>query len=480
MDMPERQKTMKRDWTLSVCTVVGLAFLSVWSDLVGHGSGFFSSADAVQEIANARVLFLTGLTLSTACYMLVPRTLKSFEAGIGAAVAVLSLAATVLFSFPWLLPFLPTDYLCAACLLVIGVGYGWLVVHLVCQVAYRGDYSTVVMLLAVSLLTKTLLTSLINMYGPPLVHVGAAIVSPVLSFVAVAIAQRALDRSRDTLDLAELPKVQEPDRHVLLVLLILLPVLRALVRGLSKMGYWGSGYEVENIFDGLGFLVVIAMLLFFSRVTLVKEQGSDFITRFLPPFLVILGGFFLLDPQVAHLIGLTSWTSYILTTFVELFSQLFHWALIVLSIRSLSMHPYRVVGIGYSVYGVFSIAYALLLQDKVELSSVLIVFAMYFFIVVMMYLFRSRGKDGSRGDEKRPSKPQSNEDRLVQMAERYGLSPRETEVFVLLAQGRNRTYIQNALFLAEGTVKTHTSRIYQKLGVSNRQDMITLVQNDNQ
>ena len=61
-------------------------------------------------------------------------------------------------------------------------------------------------------------------------------------------------------------------------------------------------------------------------------------------------------------------------------------------------------------------------------------------------------------------------------AESYGLSPRETEVFVLLAQGRNRTYIQNTLFLAEGTVKTHTSRIYQKLGVSNRQDMITLVQ----
>ena len=68
------------------------------------------------------------------------------------------------------------------------------------------------------------------------------------------------------------------------------------------------------------------------------------------------------------------------------------------------------------------------------------------------------------------------EELFCRIAESYGLSPRETEVFVLLAQGRNRTYIQNTLFLAEGTVKTHTSRIYQKLGVSNRQDMITLVQ----
>ena len=260
---------------------------------------------------------------------------------------------------------------------------------------------------------------------------------------------------------------------MLLVLLVLLPVLRALVRGLSKMGYWGSEYEVENIIDGLGFLVVIALMIFFARVTLVEEQGDDMITRFLPPFLVIIGGFFLLDPQVGRLLGLNEWTSYILTTFVELFSQLFHWALIALSIRSLNVHPYRVVGIGYAVYGVFSIAYALLLQDKVELSSVLIVLAMYLFIVVMMLLFRSGRAKGEQPAERKPAAPAGGEELFHRIAEHYGLSPRETEVFVLLAQGRNRTYIQNALFLAEGTVKTHTSRIYQKLGVSNRQDMIT-------
>ena len=53
--MAQRRDMKIRDWTLPVCTVTGLALLSVWSDLVGHGSGFFASADAVQEIANARV-----------------------------------------------------------------------------------------------------------------------------------------------------------------------------------------------------------------------------------------------------------------------------------------------------------------------------------------------------------------------------------------------------------------------------------------
>ena len=475
--MPQLQNMTKRDWMLAACTVVGLAFMSVWSDVGGNGSGFFASADAVQDIANARVLFLAGLTLSTAFYVLAPKALKRFEAPLGIGVATASLAATLLFSFPSLAPLLPVDYLCAGCLFFVGVGYGWLAVHLVCEVAYQGDYGAVVSILAISLLAKTIMTSLFNLHGSAAVQVGAAIVSPVVAFAAVWAGQRLLDRSPETLDLAELPKVQEPDKRVLLVLLVLLPVLRAPVRVLSKLGFWGSGYEVENILNGLGFLIVIALGLFFARVTLVKEQGDDLITRFLPPFMVILGGFFLLDPQVAHLVSITAWTSYLLTTFVELFSQLFHWALIALSIRSLSIHPYRVVGIGYAVYGAFSIAYALLLQNTVELSSVLIVLAMYFFIVVMMLLFRSRRTGAApKADAGATRQPSSDEERLRAIAERYGLSPRETEVFALLAQGRNRTYIQNALFLAEGTVKTHTSRIYQKLGVNNRQDMITLVQ----
>ena len=66
------------------------------------------------------------------------------------------------------------------------------------------------MILAASLIAKTILTSLINMYGPAFAHVAAALVSPVVSFAAVAWAQRALDRSPETLDLAELPKVPSP------------------------------------------------------------------------------------------------------------------------------------------------------------------------------------------------------------------------------------------------------------------------------
>ncbi|MDR2492191.1 MAG: helix-turn-helix transcriptional regulator, partial [Coriobacteriales bacterium] len=66
-------------------------------------------------------------------------------------------------------------------------------------------------------------------------------------------------------------------------------------------------------------------------------------------------------------------------------------------------------------------------------------------------------------------------DHLIALAQENGLSPRETEVFMLLARGRSRSFIQQELVLADGTVKTHISRIYQKLGVSGRQELISLV-----
>ncbi|MEG0323890.1 MAG: helix-turn-helix transcriptional regulator, partial [Raoultibacter sp.] len=56
--------------------------------------------------------------------------------------------------------------------------------------------------------------------------------------------------------------------------------------------------------------------------------------------------------------------------------------------------------------------------------------------------------------------------------------PREKEVFMMLAQGRSRAYISEDLILSEGTIKTHISHIYTKLGVSNRQEMFDVLLED--
>jgi DNA-binding NarL/FixJ family response regulator len=54
------------------------------------------------------------------------------------------------------------------------------------------------------------------------------------------------------------------------------------------------------------------------------------------------------------------------------------------------------------------------------------------------------------------------------------LSPRESEVLVLLADGLGVAAISRQLFVSESTAKTHISKIYEKLGAANRAQAISI------
>ncbi|MER3393762.1 MAG: response regulator transcription factor, partial [Microcella pacifica] len=54
------------------------------------------------------------------------------------------------------------------------------------------------------------------------------------------------------------------------------------------------------------------------------------------------------------------------------------------------------------------------------------------------------------------------------------LTPRETEVLRLVAEGLSNREIGERLFLGEATVKTHLLRTFEKLGVSDRTRAVTL------
>jgi DNA-binding CsgD family transcriptional regulator len=51
------------------------------------------------------------------------------------------------------------------------------------------------------------------------------------------------------------------------------------------------------------------------------------------------------------------------------------------------------------------------------------------------------------------------------LSETFGLSKRETEVMELIARGWTGASISEKLFISENTTRTHTRRIYAKLGV---------------
>lgn len=64
---------------------------------------------------------------------------------------------------------------------------------------------------------------------------------------------------------------------------------------------------------------------------------------------------------------------------------------------------------------------------------------------------------------------------LRELAASYGLSARETEVFLYLARGRSAPFIRDELMVSLNTVSSHIKHIYGKMGIHSRQELIDLV-----
>ena len=67
------------------------------------------------------------------------------------------------------------------------------------------------------------------------------------------------------------------------------------------------------------------------------------------------------------------------------------------------------------------------------------------------------------------------EETLDELAQAWGLTGREREVFGFLAMGRTQPWVAERLSISESTVNSHVRHIYGKAGVNSRQDLLDLV-----
>ena len=56
-----------------------------------------------------------------------------------------------------------------------------------------------------------------------------------------------------------------------------------------------------------------------------------------------------------------------------------------------------------------------------------------------------------------------------------GLTVREVEVLQMLVKGRSKSYIAETLFISENTMRTHSKRIYAKLDIHKKQELLVLI-----
>ena len=120
------------------------------------------------------------------------------------------------------------------------------------------------------------------------------------------------------------------------------------------------------------------------------------------------------------------------------------------------------------------------LVNQGTLDLTLFVFALTLLIIVtLLWMFPEKTLlTTTAGDpyKTQGSKPEGNlESRITFIATSHELTARETEVFALLCRGKNRSSIADELSISRSTAHAHITRIYQKLGVHDQQELIYML-----
>lgn len=99
----------------------------------------------------------------------------------------------------------------------------------------------------------------------------------------------------------------------------------------------------------------------------------------------------------------------------------------------------------------------------------------YGFILVLIFLF-GRAKTGKGQAEIDNQRTSLFLESAEQIAAQNKLTPRETEIFLMIVQGKDRADIREQLVISNDTVKTHVRRIYTKMNIHSKQEARKLVE----
>lgn len=523
-----------RDVHTNKCAVfaaIGLGLNLVWCTLMGHTMGFMSSAVGIEAWVNPRIFFLAGILVIAVLYVAVPRTLKRSDRVLRYVLPLLSAFGTACFGLSYHQTFFDPGALAVGGLFVAGIGYFWLVARYNLMLARTQGFSCAVWSVTGGLIVKLPILFALSMLMGPEWQVVVAIALPIISAlvfeVACALARSDAEyderagetdaaKARTVYGVPAKPKTVMPAsqtfRRNTYIMMAVSAILLAVIRSVSYLGVWGNTNANISLSTPwlMGFIVPAVFLIAFAYFALIRMADFTLTMRFQPAMLLIMVGLFVVALQATP----DSESLPFLTDVIqidELFAHLLFWTVAITALDALDTPSYRVIGISGTIYAAASIAWVLILGSSDIMNNIFVLLVTYVAVIVAMYVtwlggrrrtgdfagaFAVEAAGGAAGagavdgagaggiagadaprtdDSAQPPLTKTVTDTCLAMAGRYALSPRETEVFVLLAQGRTRAFIQDELVLSSSTVKTHVSHIYAKMDVHDRQEMMDLI-----
>ena len=241
-----------------------------------------------------------------------------------------------------------------------------------------------------------------------------------------------------------------------------------LVSAFFRVFQTGNTFPIDPV--GILLEIILYVLICFVPCYLLASEKTTPDAKFRSCMIVLLLGLLIFMGQSASTWSFSNQVNRQIVHFFRSFALVMCWVSIIAASWANRESSARIFAIVLAVFCFASIGWYLALDHLGGLVSVLIGILIYGIILVTNRLLPdmhvSDQKDWQRGVE----------ERLEEMAAEFGLSERERDIFVPLAQGRSRQAIASSLYLSEGTVKSYTSRIYRKLGVSGKDELLAKVQ----
>lgn len=270
------------------------------------------------------------------------------------------------------------------------------------------------------------------------------------------------------------------------------------ISGIGLVGADDSSATHGMILTPFGKLTALAIFVALSWFLIMRRIGRPLIGRFIPAFIALA-----LSTALATLVGALDTPAVTGTVAAYLmglydFNQFLVWTLVVCVCQQRSPSVVRSAVAIVVVYDTLATFVGPLSLDAFSTygSNLVSIFGLVIAIVATVVLPFAMARSASKKSQETDANPfelhleaetdeydyatrlalrDAMQERCSYVAERHGLTSRESEVFCLLCQGHSRAAIGEDLCMAEGTVKTHIAHIYEKMGVNTREALSALV-----
>ncbi len=492
-----------------VFSAIGLSLNLLWCTLLGHTPGFNTIQTVINISINPRIFFLAGILLLSLAFIAFPRFLREVDTSLMSSLPFVAASGTLCFLLAGKQSALPASGLSIVGLVSLSIGYCWFTARFILLLARTQSLNASIFCIVIALITEPLFVPIIESVTPYSVLILLTTSIPFINAAVFYLARKAALTSREEetgynnktifgvpVKEREVSFSEQQSRFAnLIVIASTAALLLATVRCLSFAGSWGEGFYLEppstteSIFN---MIVYVLAIIIFSYLTLSRTAHWNIKMRFQPAFTVIV------VIMIVPLIQLSTANTHPefldnLMRINDSFAHLLFWSIIIVLLDGSDTPSYRMLGIGTAIYSAGSIAWILFMHSTPVEGSILMIFAVYALMLIFLgFTWKDQEFTKAASHEKQPKSTETSPNvasshnlaeavtqsinlRCMELAEEYKLSPRETEIFILLAQGRTRAYIQGELVLAENTIKTHVSHIYSKLGINDRQEMFDIV-----